>query len=115
MVRGREREAGRVEVPQLVGLVVRDAREAGRQAGVVVVSADLDGPPLGGLTWPGVWIVTGQRPAPGSRVPRWANVVIEFEELRGGGHAGDREPRLPRPDPGALVAEAEPPDEPPDY
>ena len=94
MERGGGRQADRVQVPQLVGLVVRDARTAGHQAGVVVVSADVDGPPLGGLTWPGVWIVTAQRPAPGAWVPRWDNVVIEFEELRGGEHAagliGDR-------------------------
>lgn len=39
------------------------------------------------------------------------NVVIEFEELRGGEGAGDREPRIPLPDLGALAAEAEPPAE----
>jgi len=90
---------------------VREARDAGHRAGIVVVSADIDGPPLGALTWPGVWIVTAQRPAPGTLVPRWENVVIEFEELPGGENAGDREPRIPRPDPGALAAEVEPPDE----
>jgi hypothetical protein len=97
------------EVPRLVGLAVRDARKAGHEAGVVVVSADVDGPPLGGLTWPGVWIVTAQRPAPGTWVPRWENVVIEFEELRGGEHAGDRQPRLPPTGPSALAAEIESP------
>jgi hypothetical protein len=109
MERDGERAGGQAEVPRLVGLIVRDARRAGHAAGVVVVSADVDGPPLGGLTWPGVWIVTAQRPAPGTRVPRWENVVIEFDELRGGGHAADREPRLPPADPGALDAEIEPP------
>ena len=78
--RSTGREPDRVEVPQLVGMLVREARQAGHQAGVVVVSADLDGPPLGALTWPGVWIVTAQRPAPRSWVARWENVVIEFEE-----------------------------------
>jgi hypothetical protein len=111
MERGGRREADRVQVPLLVGMVVREARDAGHQAGVVVVSADVDGPPLGGLTWPGVWMVTAQRPAAGTWVPPWENVVIEFEEQRGGEHAGDREPRIPRPDPGALAAEAESPDE----
>jgi hypothetical protein len=85
-------EAGQVEVPQLVGMVVADARRAGHQARLVVVSADVDGPPLGGLTWPGTWIVTAQRPVPGTWVTRWDNVVIEFEELRGGEDAGHREP-----------------------
>jgi hypothetical protein len=112
MERGGGRVAGEVEVPQLVGMVVPDARTAGHQAGVVVVSGDVDGPPLGGLTWPGVWIVTGQRPVAGTRVPRWENVVIEFEELRGGEHAGDREPRIAPPDLGSLSAELESPDEP---
>ena len=59
---------------------MQEALQAGHQAGVVVVSAALDGPPLGALTWPGVWIVTAQRPAPGTWVARWENVVIEFEE-----------------------------------
>lgn len=36
-------------------------------------------------------------------------MVIEFEELRGGEGAGDREPRTPLPDPGALASEPEPP------
>jgi hypothetical protein len=108
----RRGEAGQVEVPQLIGMVVADARRAGHQAGVVVVSADVDGPPLGDLSWPGIWIVTAQRPAPGTCVRRWDNVVIEFEELRGGEDAGDREPRIPLPDPGALASEMEPPDKP---
>ena len=81
-------KAGQVEVPQLVGMVVADARRAGHHAGLVVVSADVDGPPLGPLTWPGTWIVTAQRPAPGTLLSRWDNLVIEFEELRGGDGAG---------------------------
>jgi len=44
---------------------VRLARNAGHQAGVVVVSGNVDGSPLGGLRWPGVWIVTAQRQEPG--------------------------------------------------
>jgi len=112
MERGGRGKAGQVEVPELVGMVVADARQAGHQAGLVVVSADVDGPPLGGLSWPGIWIVTAQRPAPGAWLPRWGNVVIEFEELRGGEGAGDREPRIPLPDPGALAAEMDPRDQP---
>jgi hypothetical protein len=83
MDRGGSGEESRVEVPQLVGMVVADARQAGHRAGLVVVSADVDGPPLGALTWPGIWIVTAQRPAPGTWLRRWDNVVIEFEERRG--------------------------------
>jgi hypothetical protein len=98
--------------PLCPGMTVADARRKGHDAGLVVVSADPDGPPLGGLTWPGVWIVTGQHPAPGTRLNRWDNVVIEFEELRGGEGADDGEPRVPPSDPGALRAEAEPLPEP---
>lgn len=58
---GDRGEAGQVEVPQLVGMIVADARQAGHRAGLVVVTADVYGPPLGGLTWPGIWIVTAQR------------------------------------------------------
>jgi len=105
-------EAGQVEVPQLVGMIVADAWQSGHQAGLVVVSADVDGPPLGGLTWPGTWIVTAQRAVLGTWLTRWDNVVIEFEELRGGEDAGDREPRSPLPYPGAPAAEMEPPDQP---
>jgi hypothetical protein len=81
MARGSGRDADRVQVPMLVGMVVREARSAGHRSGVVVVSGDVDGPPLGGLTWPGVWVVTAQRPAPGTWVTRWDNVVIDFREI----------------------------------
>jgi len=111
MERSGPGEANRVEVPLLVGMVVADARQAGHRAGLVVVSPDVDGPPLAGLTWPGIWIVTAQRPAPGTWLPRWDNVVIEFEELRGGEGAGDREPRMPLPDLDAAAAEKESPDQ----
>jgi beta-lactam-binding protein with PASTA domain len=69
------------DVPDLVGMVVREARSVGHRAGLVVTSADLDGPPLGALTWPGTWVVTAQRPAAGTRLARWDVVVIEFEEM----------------------------------
>lgn len=68
------------EVPHLVGLTVRQARTTGHDAGVVVTSRDLDGPPLGELTWPGTWVVTAQDPAAGRRVPRGTPVMIDFEE-----------------------------------
>jgi len=78
----------RVTVPLLTGMTVRDARSAGHVAGVVVTSADLDGPPLGALAWPGTWMVTAQRPIAGSRAERWSTVTIEFEERPGGGARG---------------------------
>jgi len=98
-----------VEVPDLIGLTVADARHAGHHAGLVVVSADPDGPPLGSLTWPGTWVVTAQHPMPATRLDRWDNVVIDFREVRGGGGAGDREPRRPWPAPGTLAVEREQP------
>jgi len=112
MERSGPGEASRVQVPRPVGMAVAEARQAGHRAGLVVVSRDVDGPPLRGLTWPGVWIVTAQRPRPGTWLRRWDNVVIEFEELRGGEGAGDREPRTPLPDPDALAAQREPPGQP---
>jgi hypothetical protein len=105
MARDATGDAGQVVVPNLVGMVVHEARQKGHEAGLVVVSADPDGTPLGGLTWPGTWIVTAQHPAPGARLSRWDNLVIEFEERRGGEGAGDREPRTPLPDLGTLAAE----------
>ena len=72
----------RVTVPLLTALTVHEARRVGHESGVVVTSADADGPPLGARTWPGTWIVTAQRPAAGSQVPRWSAVVIEWAKLR---------------------------------
>jgi hypothetical protein len=78
------RDVAWVAVPSLVGMTVREARRVGHDTGVVVTSADVDGPPLGALTWPGTWIVTAQRPIAGSQVERWSAVVIEFRERPGG-------------------------------
>jgi hypothetical protein len=108
MERERPRRDTTVEVPGLVGLAVPAARALGRQAGVVVVAADQDGPPLSALTWPGRWLVTAQRPAAGTLVARGGDVVIDFEERPGGGGAGDREPGRPLPDPDALRAASGP-------
>lgn len=83
MERDEARGDGLAAVPQLVGMLVPAARAAGHKAGVVVTSKDIDGPPLGALTWPGTWVVTAQRPSAGTQLPRWDNVMIEFEEVRG--------------------------------
>jgi len=95
----------RVCVPDLIGLPVHEARDVGHQAAVVVVAVDVDGPALGALTWPGVWIVTGQDPGAGARVRKWDNVRITFRRADGD-EAGDREPRLPPPSPDDLEAHA---------
>lgn len=70
-----------VTVPDLVGMTVADARRAAFDAGLVAAAADPDGPPLGALTWPGVWLVTSQSPAPGSRMRRWGSLVVGFAEV----------------------------------
>ena len=105
-----------VTVPNLVGLTVPNARQAGHDIGVVVTAKDLDGAPLGALTWPGIWVVTAQDPRAGHRLRRGEVVTIEFEKFSDdGGGAGDREPRRPLPRPEALHAERDPgqPDEQP--
>ncbi|MDH6109362.1 hypothetical protein P3T36_000134 [Kitasatospora sp. MAP12-15] len=81
--------ADEVTVPDIVGLIVTHAREVAWEAGLVIASDDPDGPPVRALTWPGVWVVTAQRPAPGSRMRRRGSLVVEFKELPGG-EAGDR-------------------------
>ncbi len=89
------RDVAWVRVPSLVGMTVPDARSVGHDNGVVVTSANVDGPPLGALTWPGTWMVTAQRPVAGSHVERWSRVIIEFREVPGGDDADDREPGEP--------------------
>jgi hypothetical protein len=85
--------AAQAEVPHLVGLTVPEARLAGQQAGVVVTSADPDGPPLGALTWPGTWVVTAQHPAAGTLLQRGGTVVVEFQQRPGHTGAGESAPR----------------------
>ncbi len=88
--------ADEVTVPDIVGLIVTDARNVAWEAGVVIAAADPDGPPVGALTWPGVWVVTAQDPAPGSRMRRRGSLVIEFRKARGD-EAGGRGSRPPSP------------------
>lgn len=93
-----ERTGQFAEVPDLRGLVVSAARETGHEAGLVVTSSDLDGPPLGALTWPGRWVVIEQTPRPGETIRRGDTVIIQFVEDPGR-NAGVREPRRPTPNP----------------
>ncbi|KQV05583.1 MULTISPECIES: PASTA domain-containing protein [unclassified Kitasatospora] len=85
----------RVTVPDIVGLLLPHARTVASNAGLALATGDPDGPPVGALTWPGVWVVTAQHPAAGARMRRWGSLVIEFKELPG--TAEDREPRRPPP------------------
>ncbi|MHA6757827.1 hypothetical protein [Streptacidiphilus sp. PAMC 29251] len=92
-------------------MAVSVARDVAWDAGLVIASADPDGPPLGALTWPGVWIVTAQHPVPGTAMRRRGSVVVDFEERGRGGDDGDREPRNPLPPLDALHAERDPDEE----
>lgn len=95
-------------VPDLVGMLVADARKSAWAVGLVAVAADPDGPPLGALTWPGTWIVTAQRPQPGTVLHYRGSVVVDFEKWSPGDESGDREPLQPTEPPGALHAERDP-------
>lgn len=94
-----------VTVPDVVGLEMREARRLGGSAGVTLSAADPDGPPLGALTWPGTFVVTAQRPGPGTRIRKWGTVVVDFKPQPPGEESGDREPRVPQPPLGLLRAE----------
>jgi hypothetical protein len=93
-----------VAVPDLVGLEVRQALSVADSLNLFVTSGNPDGPPIRALTWPGRWMVVAQRPSPGTIVPRASWIVVDFEE-RGGGGAGDREPRVPDPPLGTIRVE----------
>ena len=93
-----------VAVPDLVGLEVRQARGVADSFDLFITSGNPDGPPISALTWPGRWVVTAQRPSPRTVVPRASWILVVFEE-RGGGQAGDREPRVPDPPEGTIRLE----------
>lgn len=97
-------------VPDLVGMEVESAWMHGHDVGVAVSSADPDGPPVHGRGRTGVWFVVAQHPPAGTEVLRWAAVVVDVEES-GGGDAGDRKPRVPRPDPLLMRAARRPGDD----
>jgi hypothetical protein len=96
-----------VVVPNVVGMTVPAARHLAHVLGLVVTAEDLDGPPLGALTWPGVWIVTSQSPEPGSRQRRAGRLIVQFQRAPGDS-AGDREPRHPIPPLDSLSGERDP-------
>ena len=82
-----------VLVPDVVGLVVDDARSIAGAAGVVLAQPDPDGPPLAALTWRLPVTVASQDPPPGTPVRRYASVVVTWSP----DEAGVREPRRPVP------------------
>lgn len=95
MTRDRWRRTDKVVVPDVVGLAVTEARQVASRAGLALAQPDPDGPPLGALTWPGEYVVTGQQPAPGARLWRWDSLVVTWAAADRGGEAGVREPRRP--------------------
>jgi hypothetical protein len=84
-------------VPDVVGLSWDDARTVLMRAGLVAVGPDPDGPPLAALGWPG-GVVVKQDPTAGAVLPDGSPVTV-WVERGGGGGAGDREPRRPKPAP----------------
>jgi hypothetical protein len=92
----RLRRRSSVVVPNVIGQSWDDARQVLREKGLVGVGSDPDGPPLAALGWPG-GVVTDQSPESGARVPAGSSVTLWVE--RGGGSAGVREPRRPKPTP----------------
>jgi hypothetical protein len=97
MTREPWRRTDEVEVPDVVGMRLSEARQIAYEAGVVLAQPDPDGAPLGALTWPGEYVVTSQDPPPGAQLWRWDPVVVTWSALDRGDPAGVREPRRPKP------------------
>ncbi len=70
--------AGRVTVPDVVGLPFHVGRDTAAECGVTLANPDPDGPPIGGLAWPGLFYITSQNPPGGSEVYRWDSVTVEI-------------------------------------
>ncbi|MER6631025.1 PASTA domain-containing protein [Streptomyces sp. NPDC000987] len=98
-----------VRVPRLVGLMAMDARQTAAACGLLLHAADR---PDFDRTL--VDHVVRQYPPPGGAVPRDSVVYIwfDFGPQEGGGGAGVREPRVPRPPGGGLQRELDEPGEP---
>lgn len=90
------RRAATVIVPLVIGQAVADARVALAERGLVGVSADQDDVPIAELLLDGS-TVTDQSPESGARVA--PGTLVKLWTRSGGGGAGVREPRRPRPTP----------------
>ncbi|MHA3704200.1 PASTA domain-containing protein [Jatrophihabitans sp. YIM 134969] len=82
-------------MPDVLGMVVDDARLFAHGHGVTLAQRDPDGPPLVALTWQRPVVVTGQDPPAGTPVSAWHTVVVTWAARAG--PAGVREPRRPLP------------------
>jgi PASTA domain len=100
----KSRRRSSVVVPDVVGRSWTAASEQLRGKGLVPVAVGPDGSASDqtGPEWPGS-VVTDQSPESGAKVPPDSLVRLWFE--RGGGGAGVREPRRPKPDPLAALEE----------
>jgi beta-lactam-binding protein with PASTA domain len=82
-----------VLIPDVVGMVVDDARKLAQTVGITLAQPDADGPPLSALTWRLPVVVTSQDPPAGALIRRNHSVVVTWSsEL-----SGVREPRRPAP------------------
>ncbi|AWB86093.1 hypothetical protein [Mycetocola zhujimingii] len=71
-----DRSADRVVVPDVVGTIFSIGRAMATEAGVTLANPDPDGPPIGALAWPGIFIITRQEPEPGAILHRWDSVQV---------------------------------------
>ncbi|TQJ31090.1 PASTA domain-containing protein [Microbacterium sp. SLBN-146] len=75
-----DRVADQVTVPDVVGLPFHVGRDIASAAGVTLANPDPDGPPIGALTWPGLFYITSQRPDAGTVLYRWDSVAVDIVE-----------------------------------
>ncbi len=98
-----------VVAPDVVGLSLADGCRVAGEAGVTLAQPDPDGPPLGALTWPGEYVITGQGLQPGTSMKLWDSLVVSWRKVgptTPDDPAGVREPRHPLRPNGSLTAEA---------
>ena len=94
----QSRRRSNVRVPNVIGMSCDYARGALLDAGLVAVASDADGVPMAADGWPR-GAVTDQSPESGAKVPAGSSVRLWIDS--GGGSAGVREPRRPKPEPRA--------------
>ena len=91
------RRRSKTVVPSVIGMSWDRARDVLLEKSLVAAGADPDGLPLTAMGWPH-GMVTDQSPESGARVPAGSAVTLWLDR-GGGGSAGVREPRRPKPSP----------------
>ena len=71
-----DRFADPVVVPDVVGMIFGIGRDVASEAGVTLANPDPDGPPIGALAWPGIFVITRQDPEPDTTLNRWDSVRV---------------------------------------